>query len=104
VTTIGKRYYPIVNNFDDVKGLELKGPLATVSAFKNKMPYDGITETEVLVQDEIQDKMAQDSRFENGNYMFKVKFSKWRWSEDAENMVGSFRMDCDVYQIIEREN
>ena len=29
---MGKKYYSMVENFDDMKGLELEGPLGTVSA------------------------------------------------------------------------
>lgn len=106
VISISKRYYPIVENFDDIRGLELEGPLATISIHKAVRGYlPTITETKSIVKSEIQRKTCEDERFSDGEYLLKIKKDKVdvkEWEDGIRGGIPEFyiyTLECDVYKI-----
>jgi hypothetical protein len=106
VISITKRYYPIVENFDNIRGLELEGPLATISACKAVRGYlPSITETKIMVKNELQQKVCEDERLHDGEYLLKVKTDKVDVREWEEGIKGGvpeyyiYTLECDVYKI-----
>lgn len=101
-----KRYYPIVKNFDEVKGLELEGPLGTVSVCNYSSGEDRLR-IEQYTKDEIQKKCQEDDRFSTEDILLKIKDT--RWEAHYEGILPYvdgywFTIECDVYKIKRKEN
>lgn len=92
----GKRYYPIVENFDDIRGYELEGPLATISSCKrqqNEYP----SEIENSVEESIQEKVRLDERFSDDDMFLFVKEKKWSEEKILETYCNV--KCCDIYKM-----
>lgn len=110
----GKRSYPIVEDFDDVKGLELEGPLGTATSYGSSIwGKDKIMEK---VKEEIQKKVQEDDRFSEGEYLLLIKKEELLSPGRPSHLSGAYHplsgayarslhdnyvytMECDVYRI-----
>ncbi len=91
-----KRYYPIVEDFDDVKGIELEGPVGTVSllwlAHENSNVRAHTGEIEMKAWEQLQQKVKEDDRFQEGEYLLKIR------EKNSLDFFDYF-IKCDVYKI-----
>lgn len=99
---MGKKNYPIVENFDDVMGLELEGPLGTVGACSEGRDYIEDCK-EIEVREMIQEKVREDHRFSDGEFLLKVKKSKHTRGDSRRPYIKAYIMECDIYRVKKKE-
>jgi len=94
---MARRYYPIVENFDDVRGIKLEGPLGTVSAYAKQCPIhrsDGETKQSAI--ERIYRKISNDDRFNDKEIMLKIRRDEWQLRNYREE---EYMLECDIYVI-----